>query len=48
MDHGSQILPTNDGILISEQGIYLGSFVDGKANGKGTFKDVDLKSVFKG
>ena len=47
-EYGSQILPSNDGILISEQGIYVGSFDKGKADGKGTFKDLDLKAIYKG
>lgn len=34
------LVPHNEGILITEKGVYRGEFINGKANGEGTFKDI--------
>lgn len=41
-------MPVGDGVLITENGLYSGTFKRGKANGKGVFKDVDFKAHFRG
>jgi hypothetical protein len=41
-------LPTSDGILISEEGLYAGEFKAGLASGRGHFRDFELKAVFRG
>jgi hypothetical protein len=40
LEKDSELLPINEGILISEHGIYRGWLADGKANGKGMFKSI--------
>lgn len=41
-------MPANEGILITEEGLYAGSFKGGRACGKGQFRDVELKAVYRG
>lgn len=45
---GDDFVPHNEGILVSEKGVYTGEFINGKANGKGSFKDIQNRSIFKG
>jgi hypothetical protein len=34
--------------LLSEKGIYRGNFESGKANGIGSFREIETKTIFKG
>lgn len=45
---GDSLVPHNEGILVSENGVYTGEFINGKASGNGTFKDIKNRSIFKG
>ncbi len=45
---GDDLVPHDNGILVNEKGVYTGNFTNGKANGKGTFKDIESRSIFIG
>lgn len=48
LELNSQILPTGEGILFSDKGMYSGTFEKGKAHGKGQFRELHSKAVYKG
>lgn len=48
VEYGREILPDNEGILLTENGIYSGSFDKGKAAGKGVFRDIEQNTTYKG
>lgn len=47
-DGNDGFTPDNVGVLVTEEGIYKGSFCEGKAHGNGIFIEAATKTTFKG